>query len=69
MSTADPIVIVAAARTPLGRFLGELGGLSAPALGSHVIRAALDRAGLAPDRIDEALMGCGLRHEGDDAGA
>ena len=37
MSNADPIVIVAAVRTPLGRFLGELGGLSAPALGAHVI--------------------------------
>jgi acetyl-CoA C-acetyltransferase len=60
MSKADPIVIVAAARTPLGRFLGELAGLSAPALGSHVIRAALDRAGLAPERVDEALMGCVL---------
>jgi acetyl-CoA C-acetyltransferase len=60
MSNADPIVIVAAARTPLGRFLGELGGLSAPALGAHVIRAALERARLAPERVDEALMGCVL---------
>jgi acetyl-CoA C-acetyltransferase len=60
MFNADPIVIVAAARTPLGRFLGELGGLSAPALGAHVIRAALERARLAPERVDEALMGCVL---------
>jgi acetyl-CoA C-acetyltransferase len=60
MSNADPVVIVAAARTPLGRFLGELGGLSAPALGAHVIRAALERARLAPARVDEALMGCVL---------
>jgi acetyl-CoA C-acetyltransferase len=60
MTNADPIVIVSAVRTPLGRFLGELSGLSAPALGSHVIRAALDRAKLAPERIDEALMGCVL---------
>jgi acetyl-CoA C-acetyltransferase len=60
MSNADPVVIVAAARTPLGRFLGELGGLSAPALGAHVIRAALERARLAPERVDEALMGCVL---------
>src|SRR6201995_4690156 len=60
MSNADPIVIVAAVRTPLGRFLGELGGLSAPALGAHVIRSALERAKLAPERVDEALMGCVL---------
>jgi acetyl-CoA C-acetyltransferase len=60
MSNADPVVIVAAARTPLGRFLGELGGLSAPALGAHVIRAAIERARLAPERVDEALMGCVL---------
>jgi acetyl-CoA C-acetyltransferase len=56
----DSIVIVSAVRTPLGRFLGELAGLSAPALGSHVIRAALDRAKLSPERVDEALMGCVL---------
>jgi acetyl-CoA C-acetyltransferase len=60
MSTSDPIVIVSAARTPLGRFQGELGALSAPALGAHVIRAAADRAKLAPERIDEAFMGCVL---------
>ena len=56
----DPIVIVSAARTPLGRFQGELGGLPATALGAHVIRAALERAKLAPDKVDEALMGCVL---------
>jgi acetyl-CoA C-acetyltransferase len=60
MSSTDPIVIVSAARTPLGRFLGELGALSAPALGAHAIRAALDRAKLAPQKVDEALMGCVL---------
>lgn len=58
--SADPVVIVSAARTPLGRFQGELSGVEAPALGAHVIRAALDRAGLAPERIDEALIGCVL---------
>jgi acetyl-CoA C-acetyltransferase len=56
----DPIVIVAAARTPLGRFQGELAPLPATALGAHVIRAALERAKLAPERVDEALMGCVL---------
>jgi acetyl-CoA C-acetyltransferase len=60
MSNADPIVIVSAVRTPLGRFLGELSGLSAPKLGSHVIKAALVRAKLAPARVDEAFMGCVL---------
>jgi len=60
MPDADPVVIVAAVRTPLGRFLGDLAGLPAPRLGAHAIRAALDRAGLAPARVDEALMGCVL---------
>ena len=60
MSNSDPVVIVAAARTPLGRFQGELSALSAPQLGAHVIRAALDRAKLAPERVDEALLGCVL---------
>jgi len=60
MAKEDPIVIVAAARTPLGRFQGELSGLAAPQLGAHVIRAAIARAGLKPQHIDEALMGCVL---------
>jgi acetyl-CoA C-acetyltransferase len=60
MASSDPIVIVAAARTPLGRFLGDLAGVTAPALGAHAIRAALQRAGLAPDRVSEVLMGCVL---------
>jgi acetyl-CoA C-acetyltransferase len=58
--SADPIVIVSAVRTPLGRFQGELAALSGPTLGAHVIKAALDRAKLEPERIDEALMGCVL---------
>jgi acetyl-CoA C-acetyltransferase len=60
MSEADPVVICSAARTPLGRFQGDLAALPATALGSHAIRAALDRAGIAPERIDEVLMGCVL---------
>ena len=60
MNISDPVVIVSAVRTPLGRFQGELSPLAAPQLGAHVIRAALDRAGLAPDRVDEVLMGCVL---------
>ncbi len=43
---ADPVVIVSAARSPLGRFMGELSPLPAHKLGSHVIGAALERAKL-----------------------
>ena len=61
MATAsDPVVIVSAARTPLGRFMGDLSPISAHQLGSHVIGAALERARLAPERVDEVLMGCVL---------
>ena len=60
MTNPDPVVIVSAVRTPLGRFQGELSALAAPALGAHVLRAALERGGLAADRVDEVLMGCVL---------
>jgi acetyl-CoA C-acetyltransferase len=59
-AASDPVVIVSAARTPLGRFQGELSSLSGHKLGSHVIRAAVERARLTPDRIDEVFMGCVL---------
>jgi len=57
---SDPVVIVSAARTPLGRFMGDLSPLSAHQLGSHVIGAAVERAKLSPERIDEIFMGCVL---------
>ncbi len=60
MSTPDPVVIVSAARTPLGRFMGDLSSISGHKLGSRAITAAVERAGLAPDRIDEVFMGCVL---------
>ncbi|HVY42141.1 MAG TPA: acetyl-CoA C-acyltransferase [Hyphomicrobiaceae bacterium] len=60
MPTQEPVVIVAAARTPLGRFQGDLAPVAAPQLGAHVIRAALERATLQPERVDEVLMGCVL---------
>ncbi|MEW6768328.1 MAG: acetyl-CoA C-acyltransferase [Pseudomonadota bacterium] len=60
MSQSDPVVIVSAARTPLGRFQGELSPFSAHQLGSHAINAALERAKLSPDKIDEVFMGCVL---------
>ena len=59
-AASDPVVIVSAARTPLGRFMGELSPLSAHQLGSHVIGAAVERATLSPERIDEVFMGCVL---------
>ena len=58
--TADPIVIVSAARTPLGSFQGDLGAVSAPALGAVAIRAVVERADLDPADVDEVLMGCVL---------
>jgi acetyl-CoA C-acetyltransferase len=60
MTTADPIVIVGAARTPMGGFLGDLKDVSAPALGARAISAAVERAGIAADSVDEILMGCVL---------
>lgn len=60
MQVHDPVVIAAAVRTPLGRFGGELATLTAPVLGASVLRAALARAGLAPERLDELLLGCVL---------
>jgi acetyl-CoA C-acetyltransferase len=57
---SDPVVIAAAARTPLGRFQGDLAALRAPELGARVIQAALDRAQVAAERVDEVLMGCVL---------
>ncbi len=53
----DDIVIVSAARTPLGGFQGDLATLTGPQLGAVAIRAAVARAGIAPERIDEVLMG------------
>jgi acetyl-CoA C-acetyltransferase len=55
--SAEDIVIVAAARTPLGGFQGDLAALTGPELGAAAIRAAVERAGIAPERIDEVLMG------------
>lgn len=60
MSNIDPVVIVAAVRTPLGRFLGALIDQSGHALGSAAIGGALARAGVAPELVDEVLMGCVL---------
>jgi len=56
----DPIVIVSAARTPMGAFQGELKGFAAPELGAAAIRAAVERAKLKPEQVEEVIMGCVL---------
>jgi len=53
----DPIVIVSAARTPMGAFQGDFSGLAAHDLGGAAIRAAIERAGVAPDQVNEVLFG------------
>ncbi|HEU5198611.1 MAG TPA: beta-ketoacyl synthase N-terminal-like domain-containing protein, partial [Ktedonobacterales bacterium] len=50
-------VIVGAARTPIGKFLGALASLSAPELGAIAIREAVRRAGAPADQIEEVIMG------------
>ncbi len=56
----DPVVIVAAARTPMGGFLGDFAGLSAAQLGSTAIAAAIVRSGLPAEAVEEVIMGCVL---------
>jgi len=56
----DPVVIVGYARTPMGSFQGSFADLSTPQLGSHAIRAALARADLPAEAVDEVTMGCVL---------
>ena len=53
----ERIAIVAAARTPIGKFLGGLSPLSAVELGTHAVTAALQRANVTPTEVDEVLMG------------
>jgi len=54
------VVIVSAARTPIGSFQGSLSSVTAPKLGATAIKGALERAGLASDAVDEVNMGCVL---------
>ncbi|MCP8349956.1 acetyl-CoA C-acyltransferase [Pseudomonas qingdaonensis] len=56
----DPIVIVSAVRTPMGGLQGDLKSLTAPQLGAAAIRAAVERAGVAADSVDQVLFGCVL---------
>ncbi|HZA50800.1 MAG TPA: acetyl-CoA C-acetyltransferase [Myxococcaceae bacterium] len=54
---AREVVIVSAARTPVGSFQGSLAPLTAPQLGAVAIKAALQRAGVAPEKVDQVIMG------------
>lgn len=56
----DPIVIVSAARTPMGGFMGDFASLACAQLGAAAIRAAVERAGLKPEQVEEVIMGCVL---------
>ncbi len=60
MTERDPIVIVGSARTPMGGFQGDFAGVPAATLGATAIEAALSRAELAKDAVQEILMGCVL---------
>ena len=60
MTSKDPVVIVGAARTPMGGLQGDFASLSASQLGSVAIAAAVERAGLVKDAVEEVLMGCVL---------
>ena len=56
----DPVVIVGAARTPMGGFQGDFSSLAASDLGAVAIRAAVERAGVAPADVDKVIFGCVL---------
>ncbi len=60
MTTYDPIVIVGAARTPMGGFQGDLASVSASDLGAVAIRAAVGRAGVPAEQVEEIIFGCVL---------
>ncbi|HRH19341.1 MAG TPA: acetyl-CoA C-acyltransferase [Brevundimonas sp.] len=56
----DPVVIVSFARTPMGGFQGVLSGVKATDLGAQAVKAAVERAGVAADKVDQIFMGCVL---------
>src|ERR1700731_361924 len=60
MANADPIVIAAAARTPIGGFQGAFKDLAAPSLGAAAAKAAFVRSGVAPEDVEEGILGCVL---------
>lgn len=60
MSASDPVVIASYARTPMGGFQGVLSPTKATELGAAAVRAAVERAGLAPEAVEQIIMGCVL---------
>ena len=59
-TTNDPVVIVSAVRTPMGGFQGDFAALTAPQLGGVAIKAAVERAGISAESIEEVIFGCVL---------
>ena len=58
MPELNEAVIISAARTPVGKFLGSLKNFTAPQLGAIVVRESVKRAGVKPEDVDEVIMGC-----------
>ena len=58
MSELNEAVIISAARTPVGKFLGSLKGFTAPELGAIAVRESVKREGVKPEEVDEVIMGC-----------
>jgi acetyl-CoA C-acetyltransferase len=58
MPELNEAVVISAARTPVGKFLGSLKSFSATQLGSIVVRESVRRAGIKPEDVDEVIMGC-----------
>ena len=56
----DPVVIVSVARTPIGSFQGSLSGCTAPQLGAVAVKAAIQRASVSADKVQELIFGCVL---------
>jgi acetyl-CoA C-acetyltransferase len=54
---SEPVVIVSAARTPIGGLLGDFSSLAAHQLGAVAVKAAIERAGITGDAVDEVLLG------------
>ena len=59
-SAADPVVILSYARTPMGSMQGSLADVSATQLGAVAVRGAVERAGIAPEKVERLYMGCVL---------
>ncbi|WP_291837479.1 acetyl-CoA C-acyltransferase [Brevundimonas sp.] len=60
LSMSDPVVICSFARTPMGGFQGALTGVKATELGAVAVKAAVERAGVAPEKVEQIYMGCVL---------